>query len=75
MRNCCLSVFYTNYRHSFNRINLLREMASVENVGILTLTETWLDVPGKVFNPEVEIDDFTLYYKDREHRQRDGVAL
>ncbi len=30
---------------------------------------------GKVFNPEVKIDGYTMFYKDRENRRGGGVAL
>ena len=70
-----LSVYYTNCRSILNKIDLLRGLACVEKFDIIALTETWLDMSGKVFNPEVKIDGYTLFYKDRENRRGGGVAL
>ena len=70
-----LSVYYTNCRSIMNKIDLLRGMASVEKFDIIALTETWLDMSGKVFDTEVKIDGYTLFYKDRENRRGGGVAL
>ena len=58
-----------------NKIDLLRGLACVEKFDIIALTETWLDMSGKVFDPEVKIDGYTLFYKDRENRRGGGVAL
>ena len=70
-----LNVYYTNCRSILNKIDLLRGLACVEKFDIIALTETWLDMSGKVFNPEVKIDGYTLLYKDRENRRGGGVAL
>ena len=70
-----LSVYYTNCRSILNKIDLLRGMACVEDFDIIALTETWLDMSGKVFNTEVQIDGYTLFHKDRDHRKGGGVAL
>ena len=70
-----LNVYYTNCRSILNKIDLLRGLACVEKFDIIALTETWLDMSGKVFNPEVKIDGYTLFYKDRENRRGGGVAL
>ena len=68
-------MYYTNCRSILNKIDLLRGLACVEKFDIIALTETWLDMSGKVFNPEVKIDGYTLFYKDRENRRGGGVAL
>ena len=58
-----------------NKIDLLRGMACVEKFDIIALTETWLDMSRKVFLPEIKIDGYTLFYKDRENRRGGGVAM
>ena len=70
-----LSVYYTNCRSILNKIDLLRGMACVEKFDVIALTETWLDMSGKVFDPEVRTEGYTLFYKDRENRRGGGVAL
>ena len=70
-----LSVYYTNCRSILNKVDMLRGLACVEKFDIIALTETWLDMSGKVFNPEVKIDGYTLFHKDRENRRGGGVAL
>ena len=70
-----LSVYYTNCRSILNKIDLLRGMACVEKFDVIALTETWLDMSGKVFDSEVRIDGYELFYKDRGNRRGGGVAL
>lgn len=70
-----LSVFYANSRSVLNKIDALRGIACVEDLDIIGVTETWLDIAGKHFLPEVEIDGYTLFHKDREGRRGGGVAL
>lgn len=55
-----LSVYYTNCRNILNKIDLPKGMVCVENLNIIALTETWLDMSGKVLNPEVKIDGYRL---------------
>ncbi len=54
---------------------LLIGTACVENLDIIALSENWLNMSGKANNPEVKIDGYTLFYKDRENRRGGGVAL
>ena len=70
-----LSVYYTNCRSILNKIDLLKGLTCVEEINIIASTENWLDITGKVFNPEVKIDGSALFHKDRENRRGGGVAL
>ena len=70
-----LSVFYTNSRSVLNKINSLRGIACTEELDIIGITETWLDMAGKHFLPEVGIDGYTFFHRDREGRKGGGVAL
>ncbi len=45
-----------------NKIDLFRGMACEANFDIIALTETWLDISGKVFNPGVKSGGYTLFY-------------
>ena len=56
-----LSVFYTNSRSVINKIDTLRGIACVE-IDIIGITETWLDIAGKHFLPEVRIDGYTFFF-------------
>ena len=70
-----LTVFYTNSRSIINKIDILRGITCTENLDIIGITETWLDIADKHFLPEVEIDGYTFYHKDRVGRKGGGVAL
>ena len=70
-----LSVFYANSRSVINKVDMLRSIACVEKLDIIGITETWLDTAGKHFLPEVEIEGYNLFHKDREGRRGGGVAL
>ena len=70
-----LNVFYTNSRSIINKIDTLRGIACTENLDIIGITETWLDLAGKHFLPEVGIDGYTVFHKDRKGRRGGGVAL
>ena len=70
-----LNVYYTNCRSISNKIDLLRGLACVENFDVIALTETWLDLSGKVFHSEIQIDGYTLFHKDRTGRRGGGVAV
>ena len=70
-----LSVFYINSRSVINKIDTLRGIACVEELDIIGITETWLDIAGKHFLPEVGIDGYTFFHKDKESRRGAGVAL
>ena len=52
-----------------------RGATCVENFDIIALTETSLDLSGKVFGLEVKIDGYTLFHTDRENRKGGGIAL
>ena len=67
-----MKVYYTNCKSIVNKIDFLRELTTVENLDIIALTKTWLDVSGKKFSPEVEIEGYKLFHKDR---IGGGVAL
>ena len=70
-----LSVFYTNSRSVINKIDTLRGIACVEELDIIGITETWLDITGKHCLPEVRIDGYTFFHRDRVGRRGGGVAL
>ena len=70
-----LNVFYVNSRSIMNKIDAVRGIACTEDLDIIGITETWLDTKDKHFLPEVEIDGYTLFHKDREGRKGGGVAL
>ena len=50
-------------------------MTSVEKFDIIAITETWLDMSEKIFGPEVEIEGYKFFQKDRKGRKGEGVAL
>lgn len=50
-----LKVHYTNCRSILHKIGILRGLTSMEKCDAIAITETWLDMTRKVFNPEVEI--------------------
>ena len=56
-----LSVFYTNSRSVINKIDTLRGIACVEELDIIGITKTWLDIAGKHFLPEVGINGYTFF--------------
>ena len=62
-RKSSLKVYYTNCRSIVNKIDFLRGLTSVENLDIIALTETWLNMSGKIFSPEVERERNTSYFK------------
>ena len=64
-RNSGLKVYYTNCKNIINKIDFLRGLTSVEKFDIIALTETWLDLSGKIFGPEVEIEGYKFFHKDR----------
>ena len=70
-----LNVFYVNSRSLMNKIDIVRGIACTEDLDIIGITETWLDTKEKHFLPEVEIDGYTLFHKDRVDRRGGGVAL
>ena len=72
-RKSGLKVYYTNCRSIFIKIDFLIEFTSVEELDIIAITEIWLDMSGKIFSPEVEIERYKLFHKDRIGR-RGGVA-
>ena len=61
-----LSVFYTNNRSVINMIDTLNGIACVEELDIISITETWLDIAGKIFLPEVGIDGYTFFHSREE---------
>ena len=70
---CCeeekeISVFFANSRSIVNKIDTLRSIACTEELDIIGITETWLDIAGKHFVPEVGIDGYTFFHRDREER-------
>ena len=58
-----------------NKIDTLRGIACVEELDIIGITETWLDIAGKHFLPEVGIDGYTFLHRDRVGRRGGGVVL
>ena len=53
----------------------LRGIACTEELDIIGITETWLDIAGKHFLPEAEIDGYTLYHRDKVGWKGVRVAL
>ena len=53
-------IFYANSMRVINKMEMLRGIACTEELDIIGITETWLDIAGKHFLPEVEIDGYTL---------------
>ena len=53
----------------------LRSIACREELDIIGINETWLDIANKHFLPKVEIDGYTLYHRDRVGWKGGGVAL
>ena len=39
------------------------------------INKNFLDIPGKVFSPKVNIDGYTLYHMYKESKKTGGVAL
>ena len=70
-----ISVFYAYSRSIINKMGTLRVIACTEELDIIGITETWLDIAGKHFLPKVEIDGYTLYHRDRVGQKGGGVAL
>ena len=54
---------------------MLRSVVSAEEVDIVAITESWLDMSGKLFLPEVQLDGFNIFHKDRSGRKGGGVVL
>ena len=52
-----MKVYYTNCK-----INFLKGLTSVEELHVIALTETWLNMSGKIFSPEVEIEGYKLFH-------------
>ena len=52
--------FYANSRSVISKMETLRGIPCTEELDIIGITETWLDIAGKHFLPEVEIDGYTL---------------
>ena len=44
-------VSYTNSRSVINKIDILRGITCIEELDIIGITETWLDIVGKHFLP------------------------
>ena len=42
-------------------IDTLRDIACVKELNIIGITETWLDIAGKHFLPEVGIDGYIFF--------------
>ena len=70
-----INVYYTNSRSIRNKIDLLRGIACAENLDIIAITETWLDMAEKDFLSEFEINGYNVYHKDRKGRKGGGVAI
>ena len=47
----------------------------MEKFDVIAITETWLDMTNKIFTPEVAIEGYRLFHKDRVGRRGGGVAL
>lgn len=70
-----IRVYYTNSRSIRNKIDLLRSKASVEKLHIIAITESWINTTDRHFLPELEIEDYSLFHRDRAGRKGGGVAL
>ena len=70
-----LKVYYTNSRSICNKIDLLRAVVCTEKIDIIAITESWLDMSGKLFMPEVQLEGYNIFHKDRKDRRGGGVVL
>ena len=70
-----ISVFYANSTGVINKMETLRGIACTKELDIIGITETWLDIAGKHFLPEAEIDGYTLYHRDKVGWKGVRVAL
>ena len=58
-----LSVFYANSRSVINKTETLGGTECTEELDIIGITQTWLDIAGKHFLPKVEMDRYTFYHR------------
>ena len=70
-----IRVYNRNSRSIRNKIDLLRVLASVENVHIIAISATWLDSAVKNFATEFKINRYTIYHKDKIGRVEKWVAI
>ena len=70
-----LKVYYTNSRSIRNKIDLLRAVVCTEEIDIVAITESWLDMSGKLFMSEMQIKGYNMFHKDRRGRKGGGVVL
>ncbi len=68
-----LKIIHINIRSLLQKIDQLRIIASLGNVDIISVNETFLD--STITNDEVDIGGYELYRKDRGTRHGGGVAL
>ena len=69
-----LKCLYFNARSIVNKIQELELLVKNENIDIVGITETWLNV--NILDSEMNIEGYTLLRKDRgENRRGGGVAL
>ena len=53
----------------------MRGKASVEKLDVIAITESWINTSDRHFLPELEIEGYSLFHKDRAGRKGGGVAL
>ncbi|MCP4269715.1 MAG: hypothetical protein GY777_29775 [Candidatus Brocadiaceae bacterium] len=71
-----LKVYYTNSRSLGNKMDVLRTLVSTENIDIIAITETWINLDNKHFKTEYLIDGYNLYNTDRNSCSKGGgVAM
>ena len=70
-----MKVYYTNSRSVRNKIDLLRATVCTENIDIIAITESWLDMSEKILLPEIQIQGYNIFHKDRVGRKGGGVVL
>ena len=66
-----ISVFYANSTRVINKMETLRGIACTEELDIIGITETWLDIACNHFLPKVKIDGYTLYHRDKVGRKEE----
>ena len=54
---------------------MLRGKASVEKLDIIAITESWINTVDRHFLPELEIEGYSLFHRDKAGRKGGGVAL
>ncbi|XP_069936301.1 uncharacterized protein [Cherax quadricarinatus] len=70
-----LKVYYTNSRSLRNKIDELRLLASVGNIDIIGITESWFNLKDREIPSECNIQGYKLSHTDRINRKGGGVVM